>query len=347
MPCKKNITINTYFFYVYFLVCAFIAPFSLVTAQTNKNAGWDLIKIGGRDYVSVEGIKKFYSFTKLNRVGSSVVLQNIKVEMKLKVGSNECLMNNVKFVFSHSVEASGNGIYVSRIDLAKLIDPVLRPNYIGNAGDFRTVILDAGHGGKDPGATNSIGTEAVYNLRLAMRLKGLLEAKGFKVKLIRDSDRFYSLQQRVDIANSVKENAIFVSLHFNSGGSHARGIETFTLSPPGVSHYESDLKASDAVALAGNEYDSANIALATALHGSVLRRLGNNTLDRGIKRARFSVLTGVKHPAVLFEGGFLSHPYEARLIANESYQSAMAQGMVEAIARYRYAVRRKLTKPER
>jgi N-acetylmuramoyl-L-alanine amidase len=347
MPCKKSLTISTYFFYVYFLVCAFIAPFSLVSAQTNKNAGWDLIKIGGRDYVSVEGIKKFYSFTKLNRVGSSVVLQKVKVVMKLKVGGNECLMNNVKFVFSHSVEASGNGIYVSRIDLAKLIDPVLRPNYIGNAGDFRTVILDAGHGGKDPGATNSIGTEAAYNLRLAMRLKGLLEAKGFKVKLIRDSDRFYSLQQRVDIANSVKENSIFVSLHFNSAGSHARGIETFTLSPPGVSHYESDLKASDAVALAGNEYDSANIALATALHGSVLRRLGNNTLDRGIKRARFSVLSGVKHPAVLFEGGFMSHPYEARLIANESYQSAMAQGMVEAIGRYRYAVGRKLTKPER
>jgi N-acetylmuramoyl-L-alanine amidase len=233
------------------------------------------------------------------------------------------------------------------MDLAKLIDPVLRPKFIGNAGDFRTVILDAGHGGKDPGATNPIGTEAAYNLQLATRLKGLLEAKGYKVKLIRDSDRFYSLQERVDIANTVKENAIFVSLHFNSGGRHARGIETFTLSPPGVSHYGANLKASDAVARTGNEHDSANIALATALHGSVLRRLGNNTLDRGIKRARFSVLSGVKHPAVLFEGGFMSHPYEARLIANESYQSALAQGMVEAIGRYRFAVGKKPVAPKR
>ncbi len=304
------------------------------------NSDFDIVKIGGRDYVSVDSIKKFYNFTKLTRSGSSVVLENPKVEMKLKVGGNECLMNNVKFIFSNSVASSGNKVYVSRMDLAKLIDPVLRPNFIRKAGDFRTVIIDAGHGGKDPGATNRLGTESRYNLGLASRLKGLLETKGFKVKMIRDTDRYYSLQERVNIANSVTENAIFISLHFNSGGKSARGIETFTLSPPGVSHYGTGLKASDAQTKTGNEHDSANIALATALHGSVLRRLGNNTLDRGIKRARFSVLSGVKHPAVLFEGGFMSHPYEARLIANESFQAAMAAGMVDAIARYRFAVGR-------
>ncbi|MFD2257240.1 N-acetylmuramoyl-L-alanine amidase [Luteolibacter algae] len=319
-----------------------IASLGVSTAEVS-GAGWDMIKVGGRDYVSVESIKRFYSFTKLTRTGGSVVLENPKVEMKLKVGGNECLMNNVKFVFSNSVVSSGNGVYVSRMDLAKLIDPVLRPNFIKNAGDFRTVILDAGHGGKDPGATNPLGTEANYNVKLAIRLKGLLEAKGFKVKMVRESDKYLSLQERVNIANSVNENAIFVSLHFNSGSRTARGIETFTLSPPGVSHYGRGLRASDANKVTGNEHDSANIALATALHGSVLRRLGNNTLDRGIKRARFSVLSGVKHPAVLFEGGFMSHPYEAKLIANESFQAAIAAGMVDAIARYRYAVGRKPT----
>ncbi len=326
------------------VLCFLIAlstPFPLARAETNNN-GWKIISIGGRDYVSVESLKSFYNFTKLTRTGDNITLENKKVEMKLKVGGNECLMNNVKFVFSNSVITSGSGVFVSRMDLAKLIDPVLRPNFIKNAGDFRTVILDAGHGGKDPGTTNPIGTEANYNVKMALRIKTLLEAKGFKVKLIRDTDRFYSLQERVNIANSVTEHAIFISLHHNSSGSSgsrtARGIETFTLSPPGVSHYGSALKASDAVERTGNEHDSANIALATALHGSVLRRLGNNTLDRGIKRARFSVLSGVKHPAVLFEGGFMSHPYEARLIANESYQAAVAAGIVDAIVRYRFAV---------
>lgn len=323
---------------VFAWIIALLAPVNTATAAA---AGWDIIKIEGREYVSVESVKKFYNFDKLTRTGGTVLLENKKVEMRLKVGGTECLMNNVKFVFSNNVTASGNKVYISRVDVAKLIDPVLRSNFIKNAGDFRTVIIDAGHGGKDPGATNQISTESVYTLKLAKRLKGLLEAKGFTVKMIRETDRYYSLQERVNIANSVKENAIFISLHFNSGGRTARGIETFTLSPPGVSHYGSRYKASDGRAKTGNHHDSANIALATAIHGSVLRRLGKNTLDRGIKRARFSVLSGVRHPAVLFEGGFMSHPYEARLIANDSFQAAMAAGMVDAIARYRYAVGRK------
>ena len=304
-------------------------------------SGWEVTKIDGREYVSVESIKRFYNFTKLTRSGGTVVLENAKVEMKLKVGGNECLMNNVKFVFSHEIATVGEKIHVSRIDLAKLIDPVLRPNFIQNAGDFRTVILDPGHGGKDPGATNPYGTEANYNLKVSGLVKKQLEAKGFKVVMTRNSNIFLSLQERVEFANAVKENAIYISVHFNSGGSAARGIETFTLSPPGVPHYDSNFKAADLQTRAGNEHDSANIALATSVHGSVLQRLGKNTLDRGIKRARFSVLSGVTHPAILFEGGFMSHPYEARIIENEAYQNALAGGIVAAVTKYRFAVSRK------
>ncbi len=262
--------------------------------SAEPSAGWDLTKIDGREYVSVDSIKKFYNFSKISRVGRSIVLENAKVEMNLKIGGNECLMNNVKFVFSHDIATVGDKIYVSRIDLAKLIDPVLRPNFIQNAGDFRTVILDPGHGGKDPGATNPYGTEANYNLKVAGLVKKQLEAKGFKVVMTRKSNEYLSLQERVNFANAVKENAIYVSIHFNSGGSAARGIETFTLSPPGVPHYDANFKPADLQTRAGNEHDSANIALATSVHGSILRRLGKNTLDRGIKRARFSVLSGVQ-----------------------------------------------------
>jgi N-acetylmuramoyl-L-alanine amidase len=301
-------------------------------------AGWEVAKIEGRDYVSTESMKRFYNFTKLTRSGTSVVLENAKVEMRLRIGAHECLMNGVKFVFTHPVANMGEQAYVSRMDLAKLIDPVLRPNFIKNAGDFRTVILDPGHGGKDPGATNSLGTEAGYNLKVAQIAKSQLQAKGFKVVMTRDSNRYLTLQERVDFANAIRENAIFVSIHFNSGGRAARGIETFTLSPPGVSHYGRGLIAADNQARTGNEHDSANIALATSVHGSLLRRLQKHTFDRGIKRARFSVLSGVRHPAILMEGGFMSHPYEARLIANETYQNAVAGGIVDAIAKYRYAV---------
>ncbi len=306
-------------------------------------AGWDIAKIEGRDYVSLDSIKRFYNFSNLTRSGNSLLLENPKVEMKLKIGGCECLMNGVKFVFTHKVTTIGDKAYLSRMDLSKLIDPVLRPNFIKAAGDFRTVILDAGHGGKDPGAVNSIGTEAFYNLKVAGRTKSLLEAKGFKVVMTRNSDRYLTLQERVNLANAVRENAIFISIHFNAGGRDARGIETFTLSPPGVSHYGRGLIAADAQARTGNHHDSANIALATSVHGSLLRRLQKHTFDRGIKRARFSVLSGVRHPAILMEGGFMTHQNEARLIDNDAYQNALANGIVDAVIKYRYAVAPKNT----
>lgn len=312
---------------------------STISAATSD--GWEVAKIDGHDYVSVNSIKQFYNFTKLSHTGSSIILENAKVEVKFNVGGNECLMNNVKFVLCNSVEMMGNKAYVSRVDLAKLIDPVLRPNFIQNAGDFRTVILDPGHGGKDPGATNSLGNESDYNLKVADLVKSKLEAQGFKVFMTRKSNVYLSLQERVDFANAVKESAVYISIHFNSGNRAARGIETFTLSPPGVAHYGSNWKATDDQTRVGNEHDSANIALATSVHGSILRRLGKNTFDRGIKRARFSVLSGVTHPAILLEGGFMTHPYEARLIENPAYQNAIASGIVDAVGKYRFAVARK------
>jgi N-acetylmuramoyl-L-alanine amidase len=320
---------------VVFLSCvpALLSPLAAATSK-----GWDLAKIDGRDYVALESIKQFYNFTKLTRSGASMVLETSKLEVKLKVGGNECLMNNVKFILSYPVATLGSKVYVSRIDLAKLIDPVLRPSFIKNAGDFRTIILDPGHGGKDPGATNAYGTEAGYNLKLAGMVKTRLEAQGYRVLMTRESNRYLSLQERVAFANAVKERAIFISIHFNSGGRAARGVETFTLSPPGISHYGRDFRTDDKQSRAGNEHDSANIALATTVHGMILRQLGKNTLDRGIKRARFSVLSGVRHPAILLEGGFLSHPSEARLIDNQAYQNDLANGLVEAVTRYRKAV---------
>jgi N-acetylmuramoyl-L-alanine amidase len=336
---------------VFLLTLSVVVVFGALPARAQD---WSITKIDGREYVSVENVKKFYGFHTANRTGNSVVLSSVTVDptnkdkrkgalMKLQIGSQECLLNNVKFIFTYSVESGGSLGLISRMDLAKLIDPVLRPSFIPNAENFKTVILDAGHGGKDPGATNPLGTEAAYNLALAFRVKTLLESSGFKVILTRTSDRYLSLQERVELANTVRDEAIFISLHFNSGGRDARGIETFTLSPPGVAHYGREVNAGDATVRRGNEHDSANIALATSVHGCILRELKQNTFDRGIKRARFSVLSGVRHPAILFEGGFMSHPYEARLINDERYQKLVATGIHEAVRKYRFAVTSKAT----
>lgn len=316
-------------------------------------SAWEERQLHGRGYVSASSLKTFYAFDNLARSGKDIVLRNKKVKMQLKTGSHECFMNGVKFVFSYPVENSGGKAWISKIDLTKLVDPVLRPSFIGNAGNFRTVIIDPGHGGKDPGATNSLGTEASYNLKVSNYLKEILEKEyKYRVIMTRDSNHFLSLQQRVNLANNVRENAIFVSIHHNSGQSKARGIETFTLSPVGVSHYGRGLKASDFRAKTGNHHDSANVALATAVHGSMLSMLKDKktgkayTLDRGIKRARFSVLTGVKHPSILVECGFMTHQYEARLIHDQGYQRTLAKAIGYAIQKYRFAVSQPASKQD-
>ena len=96
-------------------------------------------------------------------------------------------------------------------------------------------------------------------------------------------------------------------------------------------------------ALQGNSQDSMNIALATAVQGHMLKgplaiKEGISMVDRGIKRARYSVLCTIKHPAILVEGGFMSNPQEALLISTERYQNFMASSLAAAVRQYRTAL---------
>nr|NIP96912.1 N-acetylmuramoyl-L-alanine amidase [Akkermansiaceae bacterium] len=237
-------------------------------------AGWETVRHNGHDYVTVRSIRAFYGFKTMLIKGSQIELENDVVKMRLTIGGQEVFMNNVKFVFSFKILPHQGRYLVSRIDLSKLVDPVLRPSYIPTSTPFNTVIIDPGHGGHDSGAVNRYGLEKNYNLAVARKLKRDLEALRFKVIMTRDSDRFLSLTERVKFANRFR-NAIFISIHFNSGGrGRALGIETFTLSPAGVAHYGRGLRTGDFQQRTGNAHDSANIALATAVHGTCLLKTG-------------------------------------------------------------------------
>ena len=324
--------------------------FSLLLASSllplsAKQVQWKLKEYRGNKYVPLSQVKEFYKLKSMTQSGRQIILKNDQLTLKFQAGGQEVLMNDVKFIFSNAIVALGT-YHMSVTDLLKVIDPVLRPYKIPGAKAFDTVIIDPGHGGKDAGASNSLGTEAGYNLKVALLLKERLLKRGFKVVMTRSTDVFLTLKERVKLANKY-QNAIFVSIHFNSAGSRrARGIETFTLSPEGVAHYGRSLKESDFVKRPGNNQDSANIALATAVHWTSLRRLNEPKLkmsvqDRGIRRARFSVLTGVQHPAILLEGGFLSHPKEKYLINSSSYQKTLANAVGDAIFFYRQATLKK------
>ena len=325
------------------ILLSIFASLLAATSLASAAATWEQVTYNGNEYVTVRSIKTFYEFDSMVRRGNQIVLENKAVEMRLAVGGQDLWMNDIKFVFSYPIVIQGGRYLVSRIDLAKLVDPVLRPEYIRPAAPFTTVIVDPGHGGKDPGAVSSIGHEKDFALKVAKLLQAQLKKRGFNVVLTRETDKSLTLTQRVEIANRYR-NAVFISLHFNSGGrGRACGIETFTLSPVGVGHYGRGPKDSDFASKTGNNQDSANIALATAVHSTVVK--GTARPDRGIRRARFSVLTGVRHPAILLEGGFLSHAHEARLIANSTYQNKLAFSIADAVVKYKMATEKMTRRP--
>ncbi|MFP6872930.1 MAG: N-acetylmuramoyl-L-alanine amidase [Verrucomicrobiales bacterium] len=299
-------------------------------------AAWTVIKHNDRDYVTAKNITNFYHFASLDIKNGTLKFRSPKVEMEIRSGSDNLYINRILFRLSYPVMYKDRKYLFSRIDLAKLIDPVLRPSYIKSAKRFRSVVIDPGHGGSDPGSKSIYGHEKDFNLKLANLLKRDLERRGFRVRMTRSGDTFPTLRERVEFTNRISE-AIFISLHFNAfTNSTAKGIETYALSPMGSgTHNERGIKENT---LTGNARDSENIALATAIHASLLKK--THAEDRGIKRDRFTVLAGINKPAVLVEGGFLSNPEEARKIASPSYLALLSTGIADAVVTYRNALRK-------
>lgn len=305
------------------------------------NAGWRVVKVNGRDYITGESLHQFYRFHSYRVEGKHVWLRSNNLILKGTIGSQELLINNIKFILSYPMLESGGQALLSRIDLCKLVDPVLRPTYITDAEPFDTVVLDAGHGGHDAGARGVYGYEKDFALRMVQVLRTELMKRGFRVVLTRSTDTFITLSGRVAVANATP-NSIFVSLHFNSGGSAASGIETFALTPQGSSASLERGGGFNARGLTGNAHDSANIALATAVHAMVISKF--KFVDRGIKRAQWSVLTGCRRPGILFEGGFVTNSSECRLIASDTYRQSVSSAMADAIVNYRTALRGAMTR---
>ena len=307
----------------------------------SQSGGWQIVKINGRDYVTGESLHQFYRFSSYKVEGKHVWLRSNNLILKGTIGSQELLINNIKFILSYPVQEYAGRALFSRIDLCKLIDPVLRPTHISDAVPFDTVVVDAGHGGHDAGARGIYGYEKDFALQMARSVRDALQARGFKVIMTRDTDTFITLSGRVAVANRTP-NSIFLSLHFNAGGSQATGIETFALTPQGSSASLERGGGYNANGLTGNAHDSANIALATAVHAMVISKF--RFVDRGIKRAQWSVLTGCKRPGILFEGGFVTNPEECRLVASDTYRKSVSSAIADAIVNYRTALRGALTR---
>ena len=319
----------------------------------NSDGSWEIVKLNGRDYITADSIQRFYRFNALKVEGKHVWMRSPIYIVKANIGSYELLINNTKFILSDAVAESKGKALFSRLDLVKLIDPVLLPSHIHAAEAFDTVVIDAGHGGHDSGAKGIYGYEKDFALKMALSLNAALKQRGFKTVLTRSTDEFISLPGRVEIANSTPRS-IFISLHFNSSGPSASGVETWALSPQGTSSTFMGARGSDGSAFTGNRRDSENIALATAVHAMVIHNLSSlaakgmmdrTMIDRGIKRARWTVLTGCTKPGILFEGGFVTNATEGRLIAAQSYREYLTTSIADAVVNFRKALYPNVAQP--
>ncbi|MFZ4774239.1 MAG: N-acetylmuramoyl-L-alanine amidase family protein [Terrimicrobiaceae bacterium] len=309
----------------------------LFAALQAVSAQWNITLLEGRRYVPIEDVATFYKLNAPQIEGNTFTITGQGRTIRGSGGGREVLINNVKYVLCFDVISKGGRLLISAMDVTKIIEPVMRPGKIKNATAVRTVILDAGHGGHDSGARGPLGLEKAVTLDVVLRAKKLLEENGYNVRLTRMTDVFIPLEKRPAMANKYP-NAIFVSVHFNKSNTPGgTGIETYALAPRGVpSMDEENLSYSDFKPYPGHLRDAENIALATAMHSSLLRHL--RLFDRGIKRARFVVIRDIEIPGVLLEGGFMSHPVDARQIANTAYRDSFARAILEGVNRYQSAV---------
>jgi N-acetylmuramoyl-L-alanine amidase len=247
-------------------------------------------------------------------------------------------INGVQVWLAFPVLYQNGRALISQIDLAETLGPVLSPPVASRSGGIKTICLDPGHGGRDPGNRAGSNEEKKYTLLLSQETSAQLKAAGFNVILTRSSDTFVDLPARPEVAR--KRNAdLFVSLHFNSteeGRNEVRGTEIFCLTPAGATSTNARGEG-DTRWVGGNRNDEKNLALAYQMQKSYTKIL--DVEDRGVKRARFQVLREATVPAILIEGGFMSHPTEGKKIYDPAYRKQMARAIVEGIVAYKKALK--------
>ena len=220
----------------------------------------------------------------------------------------------------------------------------------------KTVVIDAGHGGKDPGASDNDIREKDINLSTALELEKALTARGFNVIMTRNTDVYLKLQERTDIANNVNAD-LFVSIHVNALPSKKSmsGFEIYIMALPTDKDAMNLAKIENREYVEGKGMDTANVDRKTEMLLHILGDMQqNNKISestnfaaslynagvrsglpmRRVAQAPFFVLRGAGMPAVLLEIGFVTNAAEAQTLNTAAYQRRIAQAMTEGIVNY-------------
>ncbi|CCO23271.1 N-acetylmuramoyl-L-alanine amidase [Maridesulfovibrio hydrothermalis] len=220
---------------------------------------------------------------------------------------------------------------------------------------FKTIMLDPGHGGKDPGASANGIKEKNVNLRFTKILAAKLKKAGFTVLYTRTTDKFIPLEERTGMAN-VKKADMFISVHCNAHrSSKINGIETYTLNlarnrnAVRVAARENAVSAkriSDLQVILTdlmlNSKMKESKDLAKSIHSKSLSSIRKrwSVKDQGVREAPFYVLMGAKMPSVLIELGYLTNRTEAKRLKSDKYLAYIADGIVKGVLEYKKRIER-------
>jgi N-acetylmuramoyl-L-alanine amidase len=358
---SKAITRNFYFWFVVlpfvfcilsFMGCATVpTKEALPTYNINGTAYLPLVSLCDLRHIDLDDD----TFTK------TVTLSKDSHRLNLMVGDTLVLVDGIPSHLKYPVDIYQGTVVVPYKFKEQVLDVLFKePAYSTKTtqapqplSKIKKVVIDAGHGGQDPGTIGKSGLrEKDVNLDIAKRLSSLLRAEGIEVVMTRSTDNFISLQQRVEITNNSRAD-LFVSIHANANRVRSlNGFEIYYISE-GIDDSQRALSsARDAVLNLDSSYFyhpstdlkaivwdmiyNYNRAESMELVQSIRRNLDSNLPTRvlRIKGARFYVLKGVRIPAVLIEIGFLSNSKEERMLKNDYYRQNIADAIVRGIKDY-------------
>ncbi len=273
--------------------------------------------------------------------GRNIVFRSRTATVVFEAGSRRVTFNGLTLYLNRSVEKTTGAWLIAPVDAADTLGALCFPGRALKSVGSGTVVLDAGHGGNDPG-TQGVAQhqEKAFTLDIAKRVRAKLRACQVTVWLTRDRDTFVSLEERCWRGSKLGGD-VFVSIHFNATRNPSiSGIETFIIPAAGcpiTAEDERPRSSARVTSCPGNRFDGANAVLAHYLQKGLLAH--SRSEDRGIRRARFYVIRNARCPAALIECGFLSNSREAARIADPDYRDQLAEGMARGILTYLSRVR--------
>ena len=291
------------------------------------------VTYAGKRYVALRDMAAMYGLPLTTPGGKVLLIRGQYTGLQFTADGRQATVNGSQ-VWLHAPVVKVRGDWsISDADAQYVVDPLVRPSaYLGARGT-RTVVLDAGHGAKDPGTMGRTGLkEKDVALDIALRVRAHLAAAGVRVVMTRDSDRFWELEDRPYLA-ARGGGDVFLSIHMNAAASRTvRGVETFVTATENYPPTAESKLGGRYPAVPNNQFNHSN----TVLGNQIQRALVGITRaeDRGLKRARFVVLRNSAMPAALVECGFLSNPQDEQKLSTPSYRETVALGLAQGILNY-------------